>query len=42
MTVRLEAESMTDQQKMVDALTLFCIEDPSLIMEDMDSTTLLS
>ena len=42
LTVRLEAESMTDQQKMVDALTLFCIEDPSLIMEDMDSTTLLS
>lgn len=42
LTVRLEAESVSEQRKLVDALTLFSIEDPSLKVEDSDNATLLS
>ena len=42
LTVKLEAESATEQTKLTEALSLMSIEDPSLIMEETDSCTLLS
>ena len=40
--VRLEAESADQQTKLSAALLLLAIEDPSLMVEENDSTTLLS
>jgi elongation factor G len=42
MTVRLEAETSSDQARLSEALKLFCIEDPSLVVQETESTTLLS
>lgn len=42
MTVRLEAETSEQQAKLSDALKIMSIEDPSLCVEETDSTTLLS
>jgi elongation factor G len=42
MTVRLEAETSEQQAKLSDALKIMSIEDPSLVVEETDSTTLLS
>jgi elongation factor G len=41
-TVRLEAETSQEQKELSDALKLMSIEDPSLVVEETDSTTLLS
>lgn len=41
-TVRLEAETSSDQSRLSDILKLFCIEDPSLVVEETESSTLLS
>lgn len=41
-TVRLEAETSGEQQRLSEALQLMSIEDPSLIVEETDSSTLLS
>jgi elongation factor G len=41
-TVRLEAETSPEQSKLSDALKIFCIEDPSLVVEETESATLLS
>ncbi len=41
-TVRLEAETSAEQQRLSDALQLMAIEDPSLVVEETDSSTLLS
>jgi elongation factor G len=41
-TVRLEAETSGEQQRLSDALQLMSIEDPSLIVEETDASTLLS
>lgn len=41
-TVRLEAETSGEQQRLSDALQLLAIEDPSLVVEETDSSTLLS
>lgn len=40
--VRLEAESTEQQKRLSEALSLLAIEDPSLVVEETDSTTLLS
>lgn len=42
MTVRLEAETSSDQQRLSEALQLMSIEDPSLVVEETESSTLLS
>eukprot|EP00559_Dactyliosolen_fragilissimus_P006623 CAMPEP_0184865802 /NCGR_PEP_ID=MMETSP0580-20130426/19129_1 /TAXON_ID=1118495 /ORGANISM="Dactyliosolen fragilissimus" /LENGTH=966 /DNA_ID=CAMNT_0027365131 /DNA_START=309 /DNA_END=3209 /DNA_ORIENTATION=+ len=42
LTVRLEAESSDHQAKLSHALSLLAIEDPSLHIEETESTTLLS
>ncbi|KAL3927216.1 MAG: hypothetical protein SGBAC_013172 [Bacillariaceae sp.] len=42
MTVRLEAETASDQSRLSEILKLFCIEDPSLVVEETESATLLS
>ncbi|CAJ1946841.1 unnamed protein product [Cylindrotheca closterium] len=42
MTVRLEAETASDQSRLSETLKLFCIEDPSLVVEETESSTLLS
>jgi elongation factor G len=42
LTVRLEAESSEQQSKLSEALSLLAIEDPSLVVEETDSATLLS
>ncbi len=42
LTVRLEAESTEQQSRLTEALRLLCIEDPSLLVEEKDSATLLS
>lgn len=41
-TVRLEAETSSDQSRLSEVLKLFCIEDPSLVVEETESSTLLS
>lgn len=41
-TVRLEAESTSEQQRLSAALQLMAIEDPSLVVEETESSTLLS
>jgi elongation factor G len=41
-TVKLEAETSQQQKELSDALKLMSIEDPSLVVEETDSTTLLS
>eukprot|EP00980_Cylindrotheca_fusiformis_P022293 scaffold9176_cov129-Cylindrotheca_fusiformis.AAC.17 len=41
-TVRLEAETSSDQARLSEALKLLCTEDPSLCVEETESTTLLS
>jgi elongation factor G len=40
--VRLEAESSTEQKRLSEALRLLAIEDPSLVVEETDASTLLS
>lgn len=42
LTVRLEAESTEKQTRLSEVLTLLSIEDPSLVVEENDSVTLLS
>ena len=42
LTVRLEAETSDQQGRLSDALNLLSTEDPSLIVEETESTTLLS
>lgn len=42
LTVRLEAESTEQQARLSEALALLAIEDPSLVVEETDSVTLLS
>lgn len=42
LTVRLEAESSEQQSKLTDVLNLLAVEDPSLKVEETDSTTLVS
>ena len=42
LTVRLEAETTEEQQRLSEALMLLAIEDPSLVVEETDSATLLS
>lgn len=41
-TVRLEAETSGEQQRLSNALQLMAIEDPSLVVEETDASTLLS
>lgn len=41
-TVRLEAETSPDQSKLSEALKLLCTEDPSLVVDETESATLLS
>jgi len=41
-TVRLEAETSSDQSRLSEILKLYCIEDPSLVVEETESSTLLS
>mmetsp|Transcript_31962 Transcript_31962/g.77738 ORF Transcript_31962/g.77738 Transcript_31962/m.77738 type:complete len:1014 (-) Transcript_31962:1628-4669(-) len=41
-TVRLEAETSQEQKELSEALKLMSIEDPSLVVEETDSMTLLS
>jgi elongation factor G len=41
-TVRLEAETSGEQTRLSEALKLMTIEDPSLVVEETESTTLLS
>lgn len=41
-TVRLEAETSTEQARLSEALALMSIEDPSLVVEETESSTLLS
>ena len=41
-TVRLEAETSAEQTLLSEALRLMSIEDPSLVVEETESTTLLS
>jgi elongation factor G len=41
-TVRLEAETSEQQTRLSEVLKLMCTEDPSLLVEETDSTTLLS
>ncbi|KAL7561224.1 hypothetical protein ACA910_004146 [Epithemia clementina (nom. ined.)] len=42
LTVKLEAESTSEQTRLIEALTLMSIEDPSLVVKESDSYTLLS
>ena len=42
LTVRIEAESSEQQTRLTEALRLLTIEDPSLLVEEKDSVTLLS
>lgn len=42
LTVRLEAETTQDQTRLSEALHLLSIEDPSLVVEETESATLLS
>lgn len=42
LTVRLEAETAESQARLSDALVLLAVEDPSLVIEETDTTTLLS
>jgi elongation factor G len=42
LTVRLEAESMEQQTRLSEALVLLTVEDPSLVVEETESVTLLS
>jgi len=42
LTVKLEAETAQQQQQLSDALSLLVIEDPSLVVEESESSTLLS
>ena len=42
LTVRLEAETSEQQTRLTEALQLLSIEDPSLLVEEKDSVTLLS
>ena len=42
LTVRVEAESTEQQSRLSDALRLLTAEDPSLLVEETDSVTLLS
>lgn len=42
LTVRLETESTTEHTKLSKALELMAVEDPSLVVEDNESFTLLS
>eukprot|EP00934_Nitzschia_sp_Nitz4_P006430 Nitzschia sp. Nitz4//scaffold283_size24287//19463//22192//NITZ4_008409-RA/size24287-processed-gene-0.9-mRNA-1//-1//CDS//3329545666//6420//frame0 len=41
-TVRLEAETSAEQKRLSEALALMAIEDPSLVVEETDSSTMLS
>lgn len=41
-TVRLEAETSSEQQRLSEALALMSIEDPSLVVEETEASTLLS
>jgi len=42
LTVRLETETPQDQTRLSSALNLMCIEDPSLVVEESEASTLLS
>jgi len=42
LTVRVEAETSEQQARLSEALALLAVEDPSLVVEETDSTTLLS
>lgn len=42
LTVRLETETSQEQNRLSEALKLMAIEDPSLLVEETESTTLLS
>lgn len=42
LTVRLETESIGDQSKLSEALRLLSVEDPSIVVEETESATLLS
>jgi len=42
LTVRLEAETSSEQKRLSDALEIMAMEDPSLIVEESESTTLVS
>lgn len=42
LTVKLETETPSEQTRLTEALSLLTIEDPSLIVEENDSCTLLS
>lgn len=42
LTVRLEAETSGEQTRLSEALRLLAIEDPSLVVDETDSSTLLS
>jgi elongation factor G len=42
LTVRLETESTEQQSRLSEALTLLAVEDPSLVVKESDSATLLS
>jgi elongation factor G len=42
LTVRLEAESTEQQTRLSEALALLSVEDPSLVVEETESVTLLS
>lgn len=42
LTVRLEAETTEQQTRLSEALSLLAVEDPSLVVEETDSSTLLS
>ena len=42
LTVRLETESIGDQAKLSEALKLLSVEDPSIVVEETESATMLS
>ena len=42
LTVRVEAETSQEQKRLSEALSLLAIEDPSLVIEESDSATLIS
>ncbi|KAL9181828.1 hypothetical protein ACHAXT_012171 [Thalassiosira profunda] len=42
LTLRVEASSSSEQSRLSDALTLLTVEDPSLVVEETPTTTLIS
>jgi elongation factor G len=42
LTVRLETETVSDQSRLAEALRLLSVEDPSIVVEETESGTLLS